>query len=800
MTISYKWLCEYLPEQVELQKLGKLLTSVGLEVESITPYEELKGNLQGVVVGEVITCDKHPDADKLKLTTVNIGSDEPLQIVCGAPNVAVGQKVLVATVGTTIYPTNGEPLTMKKAKIRGVESFGMICAEDELGLGESHAGIMILPNETEVGVAAAAVLGIYSDYIIEIGLTPNHMDAQSHIGVAREVVAYLNHHNKSNATVKTPYGKALKIDNQGLQPTITVDENTKCKRYSGVVIENVTVAPSPKWLQSKLKAIGLRPINNIVDITNYILHETGQPLHAFDNDIVNGTVHVKCANEGNIFVTLDEKERKLSAEDVMIYNASEPMCIGGVFGGLHSGVTDKTTAIFLETAVFDATAIRKSSIRHGLRTDAALRFEKGVDISNTVNVLKRAALLIQEIAGGNMASDVVDIYPAPAEKTAVSIKYHYLKKLSGKNYHPETVKAILQNLGFEIAKDAIDELTVLVPFYKTDINLPADLVEEIMRIDGLDNIDIPKNISIAPGKAPNSNADVMKERIANQLVGLGFKEVFTNSITHSALVPEADRATMVRMINNLSTELDVMRTNMIQTGMASVAYNINRKQNNLRFFEFGRTYATSGAGEYTETEHLAIYITGNKVSQQWNAKATPVDIYYAKAIAEHVLNSCAVAYNVKIQNGVATYEAAGKALAIVQQIPAAICRLYDVKAAVYSIDILWEEIIRQSFKVKHSYKEISKFPAVERDIAMVLDKNTTYQQIEQTIRKAGVKKLQQIKLFDVFESEKLGIGKKSMAVNLTFVDNEKTLTDKETESFVKKILANLQQELHATLR
>ena len=454
MIISYNWLSEYLPETIEPEKLSKILTSIGLEVESLHKYEAVKGGLQGLVVGEVITCDKHPDADKLKVTTVDIGIPEKLQIVCGAHNVAVAQKVVVATIGTTIYPFNSEPMTMKKAKIRGVESQGMICAEDEIGLGESHAGIMVLPHDTKAGTGLADFFKLADDYIFEIGLTPNRSDAMSHLGVARDVCAYLSHHNKKETVVKSPFKNNFKPDNQGLQIEVLIENKDACQRYAGVSIEGVTIADSPDWLQQRLKSIGLRPINNIVDITNFILHETGQPLHAFDADAITGKkVIVKNLPEGTPFITLDEKERQLFAEDLMICNAEAPMCIGGVYGGMHSGVSAATKNIFLESAWFNPTNIRKTSLKHGLRTDAATRFEKGVDIGNTVNVLKRAALLIKELAGGEISSDIIDVYPNPKEKTEVALKYHYLKKLSGKNYHGDTVKNILHSLGFELIKE-----------------------------------------------------------------------------------------------------------------------------------------------------------------------------------------------------------------------------------------------------------------------------------------------------------------------------------------------------------
>ncbi|HNA97729.1 MAG TPA: phenylalanine--tRNA ligase subunit beta, partial [Chitinophagaceae bacterium] len=571
MTISYKWLSEYLPVTVEPERLSRILTSIGLEVESMTTFEELKGGLKGLIIGEVLTAEKHPNADKLTLTTVHVGKENPLNIVCGAPNVAVGQKVVVAPVGETIYPTNGEPLTMSKRKIRGSESEGMICAEDEIGLGTSHHGIMVLPEDVTVGTAATEYFQPYTDVVYEIGLTPNRMDAMSHWGVARDVCAYLSHHDKKELKPKIAASNGFKPDNNNLPITVVVENENACPRYSGVSISNITIAESPKWLQQKLKAIGLRPINNIVDITNFIQHETGQPLHAFDADKIAGSkVVVKNLPEGTKFITLDEKERKLSVEDLMICDEKEGMCIAGVFGGLHSGVTANTKNIFLESAFFDGITLRKTSFRHNLRTDAASRFEKGTDIAATVNVLKRAALMIKEICGGEIASEITDIYPHPKTKNEVGIKWHYLKKLSGKNYHPDAVKNILEGLGFDVIKESIDELRVAVPFSKPDISLPADIVEEIVRIDGLDNIEIPEAITLTPAIASNYEAEAYYEKTANLLTGLGFHEMMTNSITNAAWFTDEEQEQMVKMKNSLSAELNILRNSLFETAMQVV--------------------------------------------------------------------------------------------------------------------------------------------------------------------------------------------------------------------------------------
>ncbi|HQV54633.1 MAG TPA: phenylalanine--tRNA ligase subunit beta, partial [Chitinophagaceae bacterium] len=638
MTISYKWLSEYLPVTVEPERLSRILTSIGLEVESMTNYEEVKGGLQGLVIGEVLSTEKHPNADKLTLTKVSVGNGEPLQIVCGAPNVAAGQKVVVATVGTTIYPSIGDPLTMKIAKIRSVESHGMICAEDEIGMGTSHDGILVLPADAKVGMPADEYFQPYDDVIYEIGLTPNRMDAMSHWGVARDVCAYLSHHDKQDIKPKLPNGNSFKVDNTSLTLDVKVENEKACPRYSGVSIANVTIAPSPKWLQQKLKAIGLRPINNIVDITNFIQHETGQPLHAFDiNKIGGNKIVVKNLPEGTSFITLDEKKRTLSAEDLMICDANEGMCIAGVFGGQHSGVTDTTKNIFLESAFFDAVITRKTSFSHGLRTDAASRFEKGTDISATVNVLKRAAKLIIEIAGGEIASEIVDNYPTIKPKTEVAIKWHFIKKLSGKNYHPDAVMDILNSLGFEKLKEGIDELRVAVPYHKPDISLPADLVEEIVRIDGLDNIEIPDSITITPAVDEQYEKEIFREKAANYLVGQGFNEMMTNSITNAAYFSEEELSSMVTMMNSLSAELNILRNSLFETSLEVVAHNLNHKNNSLRLFEFGKAYSTEGAGKYVEAEKLCLVITGNKNEDSWKEKAVATDFYNLKGAVNAVL-------------------------------------------------------------------------------------------------------------------------------------------------------------------
>ena len=807
MTISYKWLSEYLPVTVEPERLAKILTSIGLEVESFEKYEEVKGGLKGLIIGEVLSTEKHPNADKLTLTKVSIGNGEPLQIICGAPNVAAGQKVVVAKVGTTIYPINNEPVTMKVAKIRNVESQGMICAEDEVGLGTSHAGIMVLNEEAKVGSPAVEYFQPYEDWVFELGITPNRMDAMSHWGVARDVCSYLSHHDKKDSRPKLPTSNGFKIDKKSLAISVTIENEKACQRYSGVSIANVTVKESPLWLQQKLKAIGVRPINNIVDITNFIQHETGQPLHAFDADELNGNkIIVKNLPEGTVFVTLDEKERKLSSEDLMICDAEGGVCIAGVFGGLHSGVTDKTKNIFLESAWFNPVDIRKTSFRHGLRTDAATRFEKNIDISNTVTVLKRAALMIKDLGGGQIASDIVDVYPDPVNKTEVSLKYHYLKKLSGKNYHPDTIKNILTSLGFDIAKEGIDEIRVVVPYSKPDITLPADIVEEILRIDGLDNISIPTAITITPSVEENYLGHTLKEKVANYLVGLGFNEMMTNSITNSAYFTEEERHPMVKMLNSLSAELNILRPSLLETSLEVVARNLNHRNNELKLFEFGKGYFTSGPGRYHELEQACMVTSGDVNAQTWKNKAVITDFFHIKGVVSAVLQLLGIRPDSieslavpKLQDHI-VYKSNGELVAGAGEVNQKVLAQFGIKQPVFFAAINWEIVLKMALKQTLAIKELPRFPMVLRDISMVVPKQLAYAEVENSVNKLKLAKLQEVKLFDIFESEKLGADKKSIAVSFTFLDEEKTLTDKEIEGWMEKIMNALKNDLNAEIR
>jgi len=635
------------------------------------------------------------------------------------------------------------------------------------------------------------------------------MDAMSHLGVAKDVCAWLSHHYKKDTQVKSPFKNnyGFKPDHQGLQFEVSIENKIACERYAGVSIQNVTIAESPKWLQQKLKSIGLRPINNIVDITNFILHETGQPLHAFDADKIAGKkIIIKNLPESTPFVTLDEKERKLSAEDLVICNEKQAMCIAGVYGGINSGVTTATKNIFLESAWFNPISIRKTSFRHGLRTDAATRFEKGVDISNTVNVLKRAALMIKEIAGGEIASDIIDNYPDPKNKTEVAIKYHYLKKLSGKNYHGGTIKNILTGLGFEIIKEGLDDIRVAVPFSKTDISIPADIVEEIMRIDGLDNVEIPSLIAISPSVETLAHEAAYKEKIATYLIGAGFNEIFTNSITNAAYYPEVVLQTTVKMINSLSADLNVMRPQMMETGLESISYNLNRRNNDLQFFEFGKTYSTNEVGKYAEQQHISIYVTGKKNADGWKGKGDKTDFYFAKGICEKIMVLLGIkitAYtmeaNDKLDNCLQV-KVKNEVIATIGSINKIILDRFDIKQPVLYVDINWDKVVASSKAHKISYTEIAKFPSVQRDLAIVVDKTLKYEQIEKVALGAKINKLASIKLFDVFESEKLGANKKSMAVSFTFLDEEKTMTDKEIDGMMSKIITCYEKELNAEIR
>ncbi len=809
MTISYNWLCDYLPVKPAPEELSVILTAIGLEVESLERFESIKGSLEGLVIGEVLTVEKHPNADKLRLTTVNTGNGAPLAIVCGAPNVAAGQKVVVAPVGTTIYPASGEPLTMKKAKIRGEDSFGMICAEDEIGLGSGHDGILVLDASLQPGTPAREIFQPYQDWIFEIGLTPNHMDAMSHMGVARDVCAFLN--NRENTQVyhvRKPGISAAAKAAKPLPITVEVKNTDACPRYCGQSITGVKVGPSPSWMQHRLLAIGVRPINNIVDITNYVLHETGQPLHAFDAAAIKGgKIIVENLPAGTAFISLDGKERKLDAGDLMICDGEDNgLCIAGVFGGLGSGVKEATTDIFLESAYFNATSIRKTSVRHGLRTDAAIRFEKGLDISLAPFALERAVALISELAHGAPASDLTDVYPAPVQPFQIDVTYDYIRTLSGHQYPEAQIKNILCSLGFTIHEESGNRLRVAAPLHKPDITIPADIVEEVMRIDGLDNIPIPALVSMAPSVQAQPDKERVKERIADYLAGNGFSEIFTNSITNAQYYSHLDADTLVKMLNSLSADLNVLRPSMLETGLERIAYNLNRRNDDLLFFEFGKTYRQEAVGQYPESAHLTLYLTGRKLPENWMQQEKPVDFYDLKGYIGNILQMLGLqapqmtAATVHGLQPAFEITSAGKTIAVAGNVAPAQLKAFDIKQPVWYADFNWDVILSLLPTKDAFYEEIPRFPSVRRDLALVLDKNVPFAAVETAARSVKTTLLQQINLFDVFESDKLGAGKKSYAVSFTFQDKEKTLTDQETDTLVNKLVKAFESQLQAEIR
>lgn len=797
MVISYNWLLEYLPESLSVQELSSILTSIGLEVEHVETVETIKGSLEGLVIGEVLTCAKHPNADKLSVTTVSIGGDTPLNIVCGAPNVAASQRVVVAPVGAKVHPVTGDAFEIKKAKIRGEASEGMICAEDEIGLGASHNGIMVLPENAAIGALAKDYFNVPApQYAIHIGLTPNRSDAMSHIGVAKDVCAYLTHHKGKKFEIKKP---EITIHNlPDAEPIkINIHDTIACPRYCGLSISNIAVGESPDWLKQKLNTIGVRSINNVVDITNFVLHEFGQPLHAFNADAIKGNeVNVRLATAGSKFKTLDEKEITLTANDLMICNDAAPMCLAGVYGGADSGVTATTKNVFLESAYFNPSFIRRTSLHHGLRTDAATHFEKGVDMDNVIPALLRAAQLLVEIAGATVSSKIVEKYPAPLTKSVVNTTYTYINKLSGKDYPQKAVDTILNALGFDLNIDG-DKMEIFVPSNKVDVTQPADIVEEIVRIDGLDNIIIPEklNISLLPTQ-PNDRR--LKEKCAELLCGEGLQEIVTNSVTNSSYYPGNEN--LVKMINSLSSELDIMRPSMLESGLEVISYNVNRRNNHLALFEFGKTYRTEN-GSYKEEEQMAMWFTGNVMEASWNAKAKPFDNNYIKGIIQ----------NLFVRNGieklVVSYDYSGvlwkyKNQPIAQLLNAddALLKKFDIKQEVFFAIVYWEQFVKAASAHKIKYSEVPKFPSMQRDLAIVLDKSVTYQQVQQVTEQLNIQSLKEYDLFDVFENEKLGTGKKSYALSYTFQLNDRTLTDAEIEQHIQTLIKNYETKLNAVIR
>jgi phenylalanyl-tRNA synthetase beta chain len=809
MVLSYSWLMECLPVEIPHDKLSMILNSIGLEVEAYERYEEVPGSLEGLVIGRVLEVSQHPQADKLKLTRVDVGGPDPLEIVCGAPNVAAGQTVLVAPVGSTIHPAGQPPVTLKTATIRGVKSHGMICAEDEVGLGDSHAGIMVLPDGLRPGMPAAEHFRPYSDHVISIGLTPNRSDAMSHLGVARDICAWLSHHEGLAAAPRSPFDAPPAPAGLGQAMPVTVEAPEACARYTGIRISGVHVGESPEWLRRRLRAIGQRPINNIVDATNYVLHETGQPLHAFDADSISGgAIRVMKLPSGTPFTGLDGKERLLDAEDLMICDAhGRPLCMGGVFGGIGSGVTESTREVFLESAWFHPTGVRKTSFRHGLRTDAATHFEKGVDIGRTLDVLKRAARLICELSGGQVSSEPVDVYPLPTRAREVAFTFRQLDGLSGKSYPADTVRRILQALGFDIRLEDAQGMTVKVPMHKTDISLPADIAEEIMRIDGFDNIPIPTRISFSPAAEPLHDREALREKVSSALAGAGFREMLNNSITSSALQRPEDLRQAVRMINSLSSELDMMRCSMLETGLRSVARNLNHRNLDLRLFEFGKTYRAEPDGGFSEQEHLAMFTSGQLRPQTWNQPAKTFDLFYLKGMVASLFQRLGLpeaewsesTTDDRIQWGL-TARIGDVPLAGLGRISNETAERHDVRQETWYADVDWEACLRLAAEVRIRHRDLPRFPSVSRDLAIVVDKSLPYERVRAATDALRLPKLKSYGLFDVFESERLGPGMKSLAISFTFRDEEATLTDGAVEAMMDRIVNAYRKELQAQVR
>ncbi len=806
MKISYNWLKNYVDFNLTPKDLGEVLTGVGLEVEDITAFETIQGGLEGVVIGEVVECSKHPDADKLSVTKVNVGTGELLQIVCGAPNVAAGQKVVVALVGSTLYPTAGDKLQIKKAKIRGVESFGMICAEDEIGLTDSHAGIMVLGDDAVVGTRAADYFKVEKDHVLEIGLTPNRGDANSHIGVARDLAAALNVAYKAKVNFTKPDVAAFKAgSNNNIQ--VEVKDTEACPRYSGLTISGIKVADSPDWLKNKLKAIGIRAINNVVDITNYVLHEYGQPLHAFDAaKIRGGKVVVQTLPEGTTFKTLDEKDVKLSATDLMICDAEGGMCIAGVFGGAYSGVTEATTSLFLESAYFTGAGIRKTGTRLNLRTDAAMHFEKGTDPNITVDALKRAAMLIVEICGGEVSSDIIDIYPAPVQGWRFGVSYQRILRLAGFEIEKEVLHQILTHLEIAIESEDGDTLNLLVPAFKTDVKREADIVEELIRILGYNSFALPKNLKTSLSYSPKVDANKLENTIANMLSGAGFTEIWTNSITQSKFEEDEQlKQQQVKLLNSQTAELDSLRTSMLYSALEVVAYNQNRKATDLRLYEFGKTYHKMGDA-YTEKRHLQIILSGKTADDSWLVKGDKYNFFHLKSIVMNVLARLGYSTFDKEVVEAAPYTFAlvikveGEVVARVGNIARKVLAKFDIKQDVFFADVNWSYLLDKSQYAKTSFTELPKFPSVKRDLAMVLNEDVQFAAIEKIAVAEGRKLLQEVSLFDVYKGDKMEKGKKSYAVSFVFQHPDKTLTDSEIEKVMNKLMNKYETELGAVIR
>ncbi|HBX52184.1 MAG: phenylalanine--tRNA ligase subunit beta [Bacteroidetes bacterium RIFOXYA12_FULL_35_11] len=811
MKISYNWLKEYININIAPEELAEILTSIGLEVGAVDTFETVKGGLQGIVIGEVVTKDKHPNADKLSVTTVNIGSLDLLKIVCGAPNVEAGQKVPVATIGTTIYKGE-ESFIIKESKIRGELSQGMICAEDEIGLGTSHDGIMVLPADAVIGTSARDYFNVTTDTVFEVDITPNRIEAASHIGVARDLAAFL----KQNYV--KPDVSAFKSDNNSNYIAVEVENLEACPRYSGITISGVAICESPDWLKNRLLSIGQHPINNVVDITNFILHEFGQPLHAFDADkIKGGKVVVKTLPVNTPFVTLDNIERKLHGQDLMICNAEEGMCIGGVYGGVHSGVSNDTKNIFLESAYFNPVYIRKTAKRQGLSTDASFLFERGVDPNETVFILKRAAMLIKEIAGGQIISDLIDVYPAPVEKKKVLLPFEKVDKLIGKQIGNDTIKDILKRLEINIVKETEKELELEIPTFKVDVYREADVIEEILRIYGYNNVEVPSVLNASLSYQQQPDFEKITNMIADYLSANGFNEIMCNSLSkfeyydNNALFSQEK---LVQILNPLSNELNVMRQSLLYGALESVVYNLNRKNQNLRLYEFGNCYqiknkdGKSVPEKYFEDFHLSLVFTGLQSEPNWVSPAKPVSFFIMKSYVENILTRLGV-YTEKLEKSISAldifsdglvYKTSGKELLYMGSVHRKTLKKFDIQQEVFYADINWTVLFGMLKNNKVKYAEIPKYPEVKRDLALLLDKQISFEQIKTLAQKTEKHLLKEVNLFDVYEGKNLGENKKSYAVSFILQDERKTLTDKQIDTVIQSLVKAFEKEFGAKLR
>ncbi|MFN8276153.1 MAG: phenylalanine--tRNA ligase subunit beta [Chitinophagales bacterium] len=806
MKISYQWLKKYIDFNLTPEDLGEILTNTGLEVESVSLFEKVQGGLSGVVIGEIVQCEPHPDADKLKVTKVDIGNGELLQIVCGAPNCRIGLKSPVALVGTTLFPSSGEKLTIKKAKIRGVESFGMICADDELGLGRSHAGIMELDSAASNGLPAAKYFQLKQDHLLEIGLTPNRGDAFSHLGVARDLSAALKAVYKIDLPVQRPALSSL-TSSATLPFPITVNHETGCRRYAALLLKEVKVGPSPEWLRDQLAVIGLRSINNVVDITNYVLHECGQPLHAFDAQKINGRLEVRLAAAGESFQTLDGQQLKLHQDDVLIADAKGGLCLAGVYGGANSGVSDSTTEILLESACFDAVRIRKTSGRHQLHTDAAQHFEKGSDINAVPYALQRAASLLMEYAGATLASGTFDYYPQPIAGFPVQFSLKRLAQYAGVALPESIVRDILKKLDINIEQEANGVWDLMIPTCKTEVLREADVIEEVLRIYGYNNIPVPAKLNASITYGVRSLQD-LENKAAEWLIGAGFREISTNSVAQAKWEQDAQlQQQQVKLLNSQTAELDVLRTSMVYSALEVIAYNQNRKQADLRLFEFGKTYHKIN-DEYIQRSHLVLLLTGKCEEDDWLQKSEGYNFYHLKAYASQLLRR----FGYPVPAGTAIEEQpfqfglswmnadSGAAMARLGSVSPAILKQFDVRQPVYIAVIDWEMLTNRAMSANIRFNQLPKYPAVRRDLAVVVDATLPFANIEALIHSENKKLLRDVMLFDVYQGEKIGVGKKSLAVSCTFRDEEKTLTDADIDKAVSRIIKRLETEAGAEIR